>query len=98
MLSLRFSLRKYLLGHRQTIQGSRESSVDSHLHDGFNHFCAAHTYIDGALDMYLELGRGISQCGECGNNRNLPTLQIQARSGVDVPERELDRKRTANPC
>ena len=46
---------KCLFGHKQAIERSREPGVNRHLHDDLHHFLARASYVQGAVNMDLQL-------------------------------------------
>ena len=75
-------LRKNLLGRCQPIEGGRKTGINGHLHDGLHNLRARDAHIEGALDMHLELGRGVAQRGERGDDRDFTAFQIQPGAGA----------------
>ena len=75
----------------QTVQGSRKSRVNGHLHNDLHNFLSRAAHMQGGRDMHPELRSRIAQCGQRRHRRYLPIFQIKSGPGVNVSKGKLHK-------
>ena len=82
---------KHLFGGGQPVERSGKAGIHRHLHDGLDDFITRAAHIERALDMHLELWRGVAQRGKCGDHGNFSAFQVKPRAVIDVAKRKFDQ-------
>lgn len=75
----------------QTVQGSRKSRVNGHLHNDLHNFLSRAAHMQGGRDMHPELRSRIAQCGQRRHRRYFPIFQIKSGPGVNVSKGKLHK-------